>query len=207
MARDRRFRGMLLCVVTAVPIVGVSGCRENSSGVGRSLLSAARARNHGLQMRSIENEIVKLLREAPVLGGDLSTKEQRAKPFLRALNPICEHDPDVVRRALLVFVQETNNVRGGQDLEEISKVYVLNRMMFAVPGSAPIQDARFFGGWGGVPHDENTVNMRWPVNIATNGVFELEVRRFGSYNGAPYQAVAEFDYFRAKYGVRPRADH
>jgi hypothetical protein len=82
------------------------------------------------------------------------------------------------------------------------QLFVMNRYLFKVPTQLKRGEARFFGGWTGVPHDENGVNPLWPLAVAKDGRLKL-VGRSSRYFGDEFQAVEEFDYLNLKYGRRP----
>lgn len=79
-----------------------------------------------------------------------------------------------------------------QDLSELSKIYVLNRYVFAVPDNVPQSKVRFFGGWSGVPRSRDGYNLRWPLSVTASGEFSIPGRG-GGYGGPPYAALTEFD--------------
>jgi len=97
---------------------------------------------------------------------------------------------------------QTNNI-GFDD----SKVYLLFRVMFALPEHAPARELFGFGWWvqmefpDETPNNKDgTVNLAWP--ISWNNGKPLLVSGFQGYQGPPYDAVAEFDYLLKHYKYR-----
>lgn len=88
------------------------------------------------------------------------------------------------------------------DLDELSKVYVLLRFLFDVPPSHDINDASVYGGWIR-PDDadtEETYNLLWPVSVEDNQPQVTE--SFIGYLGAGYDFAGEFDYFAERFSLR-----
>jgi len=85
-----------------------------------------------------------------------------------------------------------------------SKIYVLNRFYFAVPSQEKASNAKYFAGWFGVPLTNKCVNLLWPLQEGGGGELYLTGVCAG-YSGPRYEALKEFDYFSATYGVRKLA--
>jgi hypothetical protein len=86
------------------------------------------------------------------------------------------------------------------DIGNMSKLFVLNRLLFAVPASEKFSGP-FFGGWEGVPQDGREMNLMWPISLGQDGELRL-TGKFAGYSGSRYFAVQEFDHFNVKYGRR-----
>jgi hypothetical protein len=86
------------------------------------------------------------------------------------------------------------------DAGNLSKLFVLNRPLIAVPPRENFSGP-FFGGWEGVPQDNQEMNMMWPLSLEKDGNLRL-TGVFSGYSGRPYFAVQEFDHFLAEYGRR-----
>jgi hypothetical protein len=82
----------------------------------------------------------------------------------------------------------------------MSRLYVLSRYIFNVPERAKF-DSPTFGGWMGVPHNSEEINLLWPLSYDQQGNLAL-TGQFGGYMGDDYLAIQEFDYFRSAYGAR-----
>jgi hypothetical protein len=105
-----------------------------------------------------------------------------------------------VRKVIARFL--ARNEGTGHEVEGWGKLYVLNRCYFAVPEKERRSEVKFFAGWS-VPVDEEWVHVLWPLEMTPDG--ELRLARqcaCSTYTGPPYRALAEFDFFSKKYGVR-----
>lgn len=89
------------------------------------------------------------------------------------------------------------------NLEELSKTYVLMRVLFELPEAYTRNDARNFGGWvhpGALTKGE--YNLSWPIAKSEEGTLTIE-GEFAGFFGRGYNAPGEFDYFAARF---PRRD-
>lgn len=101
-------------------------------------------------------------------------------------------------------IQEFSSVYSGANdyLWQISKVYLLLRVLFDVPANIPINQAKVFGGWGHPSAGTgNTFNLLWPLEMSMDSTLNV-VGGFSGYYGAPYDAVGEYDYFSEGFGRR-----
>lgn len=89
----------------------------------------------------------------------------------------------------------------GEPLDSLSRIYVLLRFYFRVPSWEHSENAKYFGGWLGVPERDGKVSLLWPLEEHTDGSVHLENACSG-YMGDACNALDEFDYFRNKYGPR-----
>jgi hypothetical protein len=105
--------------------------------------------------------------------------------------------PDL-RRQLALLVEEY-----GMNEVELSKVFVMNRFIFAVPSHVPWARVQVFGAWAGVPTTHDGANLMWPLSERVPGVIEL-TSHFKGYYGPPYRPLREFDYFSAQFGPRAK---
>lgn len=85
------------------------------------------------------------------------------------------------------------------DLEIGGKIYILNRLYCKVPRKSERDGWMFFGGWGGIGIDENTINSLYPL-VLKDGEFSLE--QFSGYGGPPYRGLEEFDWLLKRFGRR-----
>ena len=106
----------------------------------------------------------------------------------------------MLRKAIERFIGE-RRCANKYSVDDMSKLFVLNRSIFKVPSQSKLPEARFFGGWIGVPRGEKGVDLLWPLTIRSGGKLEL-IGDFGGYYGDDFQAVEEFDYFNQRFGRR-----
>jgi hypothetical protein len=145
-------------------------------------------------------QIVRRLRAAPAWSAmrDVSAQGQ---PLLDACEEIAREETPTIRAAMAAYVSGESQVPGGTNIDAMSKVYVLNRVLFDVPGWRPLADARFFGGWVGVPQKEGRVDLLWPLSVTADGTLKLTGGPPG-YSGDAYDALGEFDHFASRFGRR-----
>lgn len=124
------------------------------------------------------------------------------KRILAALHEIGEHDLDTIREAMAKYIRMTElPLRGRAGTEKWSRLYVLNKYLFALPRRATLGEHPFFGGWTGVPTTPEEVNLQWPFSYTAKGTLSL-VGDFQGYMGPPYFALEAFDYYRTEFGRR-----
>ena len=147
------------------------------------------------------SRIVTALKQCPALtsiGPDDTTTK---KKLLKCLDEMATQETPILRKAIEEFIAECRRANN-YSVDEMSKLWVLNRYIFDVPAKSKLQDARFFGGFLGVPHDEKDVNLLWPLGTTLNGKLALVGVYRGGYMGDDFQAVDEFDYFDKRFGRR-----
>lgn len=105
----------------------------------------------------------------------------------------------MLKKAIERFIAERRGANN-YSVDDMSKLFVLNRYIFKVPAKSKLGEPGF-GGWIGIPHDETEINELWPFAVRTDGRLEL-IGEFGGYNGDDFQAVEEFDYFNQRFGRR-----
>ena len=121
--------------------------------------------------------------------------------YIEVARQVQQTDPATVERALSRFVKEAAHAQAYSDESE-SKVFLLLRVVFELPSSAPEEQRRSFKGWINWPEaDEGgRVNLSWPI-VWEEGGSRLEARYEGS-EGRPYAADLEYRYFQENYPYR-----
>jgi len=89
------------------------------------------------------------------------------------------------------------------DLSLISKLYLLLRLLFDVPEASNV--VAIFGAWigegGPYPYDgSETVNLLWPLGYQNQRL--ILKSGFEGYLGAPYDGLAEYDFFASRFPWR-----
>lgn len=82
--------------------------------------------------------------------------------------------------------------------------YLLLRMMFALPESAPSAEHKWYVGLPNLPQDSDWVNIAWPLQW-NNGEPSLVAGWVATF-GPPYAVVSEYRAFREKYPMRVLPD-
>ena len=148
----------------------------------------------GMRRDSV-SDVVSALESCPAW----SDPKASGDAILATLGELSGLSTSVLRAGIERFVTRYRS-RNDYDVNNMAKLFVLNRFVFAVP-EKEIYGGPFFGGWQGVPHDQQQMNPMWPLAFAKNGKLQL-VGKYSGYSGHPYLAVQEFDHFLVKYGRR-----
>jgi hypothetical protein len=140
------------------------------------------------------SRIVKVLDDTPVptrLKKDDLAERQRVVTMLTAVG---EYPTPAIRSAVKQFLDR----RRPDDLDEQSKVFLLNRCIFAVPEREP-RDPPWFHSWAIESSDLD--NFMRPLALDAEGRIVFE-GSFLFYIGPPYLALREFDSFESRFGRR-----
>ena len=160
--------------------------------------------NYGKSRKTMQEDtkiaLLEKLNKAPTWTNIYKDQQELKKDLLSVLFEIAGYDTENIRNFLLEYIRNVSDVLGGMNINKMSNIFVLNRLIFNVPSKIPANKARFFGGWAGVPHDENYVDMLWPLSFLDEHL-DL-VGEFRGYYGDVYDAIGEFDYFLREYGRR-----
>ena len=120
--------------------------------------------------------------------------------LLKCLAELHTYETAVLRKAVEQFITEDRDAFVSVD--DMSKLFVLNRYIFNIPATAKGKEVRPFGGWV-LPYDDGKgeMDLLWPFRIVEND--QLELVGFGvGYMGETFRAVAEFDLFNERFGRR-----
>jgi hypothetical protein len=112
------------------------------------------------------------------------------------LDPLRKFPLSAIREGAELYVAYSVSTQH-YGVEEMGRLYLLNRYVLAIPERVPEDQDLSFGGWV-IPGDES-IGSLWPFSFR-NGKLRL-TERFHGYAGAPYDALGEFDYF-VGYGPR-----
>ena len=148
---------------------------------------------------STVNSVVKMIGACPAWSDLRASDILSRKASLACLERISHNDPDVIRKSMERYISNKRR-RNAYDVSSMSRLYVLNRYVFNVPEKAKF-DRPTFGGWMGVPHNSEEINLLWPLSYDQEGKLAL-TGQFGGYLGDDYLAIQELDYFRSIYGAR-----
>lgn len=87
-----------------------------------------------------------------------------------------------------------------EDTEELSKLFILSRVIFDVPEAYSVSQSKSYGGWLRPLPKNNMYNLLWPVE-SKKGSLVLEIE-FNGYIGASYDAAGEINYFAERFDRR-----
>jgi hypothetical protein len=119
--------------------------------------------------------------------------------YIRVGRAVQQADPQVVEEALVLTRtdQETS-----LDYTTQSRPFLLMRVVFDLPESAPPEERAIYKGWTNWPKPDaqGKVSLSWPISWRS-GKPELLASYEGS-EGKPYGAVPEYRHLRSKYSLR-----
>ncbi len=169
-------------------------CRDVAGG-------SAEVRSREQKMVRPVSEILEVLLDMPCWS-EVGHYDQTGRCRMTgALQRISEFPLNDIRAAMEEYIRRSRQSTNGYDVCAMSRLYVLNKYLFRIPEQVPRSSAKFFGGWMGIPYDDEHVSMAWPVSETSNG--ERAITGVGAgFMGGEYQALAAFDYYRATFGTR-----
>lgn len=148
------------------------------------------------------DELINRISELPAwtIQGDFSDGEWER--YLDVAKLLQGTDPQIVEEALDRFVSGTSR-DAYSGFEPESKAFILMRLVFDLPETAPAEQRRSFKGWINWPEPDSggSVSLAWPVSWST-GRPRLVAAYEGSM-GKPYAASLEFRYLLDRFPYRP----
>ncbi len=103
------------------------------------------------------------------------------------------------------LVNYENLFAGTSDYDmQMSKVYLMLRVMYQLPQQMDKANAKSFGGWTHPCVGSGSIyNMSWPVSATqTPTGLQVSVSEFTGFIGRGYNAAAELDYFNSSFPKR-----
>jgi hypothetical protein len=121
--------------------------------------------------------------------------------YEKVARAVQQTDPRVVEGALQSFM-ESEGDSPVTDYTDESKLFLLMRVLFDLPESAPVEERHQRKGWINwpLPDANGKVSLAWPISWA-HGKPELVASYEGS-EGPPYPAVADYRYLKSHYPFR-----
>jgi hypothetical protein len=141
---------------TSRPVVRVKPTIENVPLGGRS--------------KDIEViEAVKIMSDCPIRTQltDVGRQASERQKIIACLGKLARYRTSVLRAAEVEYTKDSTARGAYSQLDDLGVLFLLNRYIFNVPDASPRSEARFFGGWEGVPVTENEVNLLWPWQSAS----------------------------------------
>jgi hypothetical protein len=103
------------------------------------------------------------------------------------------------------LVNYENVFSGASDYtDQMSKVYLLLRVMYQLPEEMNSSNAKTFGGWTHISIGNGSAyNMAWPIAATSSpSGWQVSISNFTGFIGRGYDAAAELDYFNANFERR-----
>lgn len=141
----------------------------------------------------------KLIQQIPSwLDGYDSSKAKKLYDLARQISYLPYTD---LRASLQTYYNVFARAEGST--EALSKVYLLLRVLYILPEAADVNTVKVFGGFinPDVEQSATAFNVSWPVKATGYGKITVS-GKFEGYIGAPYDAVAEADYFNSSFPRR-----
>src|ERR1700722_10818058 len=110
---------------------------------------------------------------------DLRRQARERQKITACLRKLTHYRTSVLRAAELEYEGVLRARSPYSSPGDLSVLYLVNRYIFNVPDVSPRSEARFFGGWEGVPVTDNEVNLLWPLAVGKSGDLELS----GAFGG------------------------
>ena len=110
--------------------------------------------------------------------------------------------PSSLRNSLVNY---ENVFAGTSDyLDQMSKVYLLLRVLYQLPQELNRTNAKNFSGWMHPSIASGPAyNMTWPVFVTPSGSgFQISVAQYPGFIGRGYNAAGELDYFNSNFPKR-----
>jgi hypothetical protein len=126
---------------------------------------------------------------APVERASLAEIQKR-------LEPLRKFALSAIREGIELYVAHCVS-RKRYGIEEMARLYLVNRFVLAIPERVPEEEDLSFGGW--IAPTNDSAGPLWPFSVR-NGRLRL-TGQFRGYLGSPYDALGEFDHFIV-YGPR-----
>jgi|GEM_PF-1253808 len=148
----------------------------------------------------------------PSVGGKFFENVEPLKPWTDTAAYTMTDNLMLLQQAMsLSALSDSEMTKGVKDytgyykdqIEDLSKLFLVLRIIYNVPDSIPITQAKIFGGWV-KPTSELTgeyYKIAWPVATDPQGHPFVRYTYMG-YLGAPYNAVNELEYFIHTFGRR-----
>lgn len=186
-------------ILASVLLMAVSACHRTAVGPTRYSAMDCNTRTTD---QALTRHVVETLQCCPTWIHAATSNTTTRATILQCLDVLARQDTSVLRKAVEQFVFE-RKAAGKYTVDDMSKVFLLNRYVFNVPSKSKLKEARFFGGWVGIPCDETDVDLLWPLRMGDDGKWEL-AGKCGGYYGDVFEAIMEFDYFNQRFGRRRR---
>ncbi len=156
--------------------------------------SERRTQNHDVRLLEPRvSSVVEHINRCPPWASLKREDSNQVQNLLRCLSDLSREETVVLRDGVRLFVDSKRNT-SAYTVDEMSKLFLLNRYLFDVPARFKTEGPPTFGGWLGIPSGENWIDLLWPLGIANDGNLMLR-DYFRGYSGPDFPALEEFDAF------------
>ena len=189
-----------------IVLFGLSCATRHSTsrhvGVQEAAQSSAHSEYHSVQEQIVQRKLDELLNDIDPWPGHkvpwphpIVYSHASWTALVSAAKILQESDPQFAEQMVRDYQ------RSHDHNQDDGKLLLLMRVAFDLPETKPLEQFVGFGGWrdwGG--SDNMTTNAAWP--ISWNSGSPILVVGFTLFEGARYDAGAEFRYFVSKYPMR-----
>jgi hypothetical protein len=112
-----------------------------------------------------------------------------------------QSQPEQHRRSIIFLYNTYIDPGSDKYLDQVLKLYLIQRFVFEVPDKYPSEDAKIFVGWIGKEEADldGMYNLLWPLRYEGERL-TLPIIPWGFRT--TYNAVEEYDYFFARFRLR-----
>ena len=88
-------------------------------------------------------------------------------------------------------------------ISQMSKVYLVLRVMYQLPEEMNSSNAKVFGGWVHPSTGNAYFNLSWPISATQSpSGWQVSISGYRGYMARGYDAAAELDYFNNNFQKR-----
>jgi hypothetical protein len=127
----------------------------------------------------------------------------RQRDLLLCCKIVALAETPVLRAAMARYVNDHGTLKPAERAAAFSKLFVLNRCVFAVTNRVASESAASFGGWPGPPNLDADAKTPWPLEPDRDRGTVLHGLR-PAQGGENYRPLAEFDELLEQYSRRER---
>lgn len=157
------------------------------------------------ELSPMVNDAIDLLNSIPAWSEIAPNGHESRQEVIAKLSQLSKNDSEVLRDVISRYVDRKKASATGYDVAAMSRLYLLNRVLFNVSDRAKLGSPRF-GSFAGIPYGEDWVNELWPLSVDDRGNLHL-TGQFGGYFGESYLAVQEFEHFARTFARRRVQDN
>jgi len=147
-----------------------------------------------------EWRMLRALRSMPAWS-DLKANDKKGRDTVaKTLRRLSSASDKTLRRVFTAYINGIERCSSG--IAEMSRLFVANRYLCAVPSRLPL-DAPISSGWRGIPQTEDSFDPLWPWSESRKGELRL-TGVYSGYQGDQFRALREFEYFGERFGRRAK---
>jgi len=153
------------------------------------------------KMYTTQEELVNDLRVLKPWGNAHDFTSEDWQSYIEVAKRIKHTEEELTGNAIEAFIEQSSQDAGNTDFEE-SKPFLLLRVLFELPESAPASEGFSYKGWTNWPSPDQAgnVSLAWPISWVSGK--PILVSDYEGAEGKPYAGKSEFEFLRASYPYR-----